>query len=404
MTTNKIVMDIIKASELESTLRLNMLRKSGAMLYEVISGSKAYGTNLPTSDEDRRGIFMLPIEEYLKTTEPVLQISDDRKNVDKPKNDDVFYTLHRFFQLLKSSNPNIIELLWIPQNCIVHSSPEMDRVIKNRDKFISKACLASHFGYAQAQIAKATGQNKKVNNPCPKTPPNKADFCYVMNFHRCQHHTEPLEIFEKHPFRPIPIKDYPSLNLNHYHAAAVEHVANTYRLYYYGDKAKGVFRGDGMLTCESVPEEDEKTRFSGILVFKKEVYEKALKEWNSYWDWMKNRNVARWIKQKQGKINYDHKNMMHCVRLLLSGINILKNGEPLVRFSGKEQQYLMDIRLGNTTQYETILKKVDELVAEMRAAEKTSTIPEKVDAVFMDEFYQDVSKAAWKRIFETNFT
>jgi len=30
------------------------------LIYEIIAGSKAYGLDLPTSDTDIRGIYMLP--------------------------------------------------------------------------------------------------------------------------------------------------------------------------------------------------------------------------------------------------------------------------------------------------------------------------------------------------------
>jgi predicted nucleotidyltransferase len=38
------------------------LRDKGLMLFEVISGSRAYGTHKPTSDTDYRGVYILPQE------------------------------------------------------------------------------------------------------------------------------------------------------------------------------------------------------------------------------------------------------------------------------------------------------------------------------------------------------
>ena len=42
-------------------------------------------------------------------------------------------------------------------------------------------------------------------------------------------------------------------------------------------------------------------------------------------------------------MDYDAKNMMHLVRLLLSGENIVKTGEPIVRFDG--ERLLLDLSL-----------------------------------------------------------
>lgn len=50
---------------IEKNIDYDWLKDRNLILYEVISGSKAYGTNLPTSDEDRRYIYILPIEYVL---------------------------------------------------------------------------------------------------------------------------------------------------------------------------------------------------------------------------------------------------------------------------------------------------------------------------------------------------
>lgn len=401
MADEKALMEAIRSTSLDPSTRLGLIRDSGAVLYEYTGGSHAYGTSVPTSDRDMRGVICLPMRSYLSTRNPVEQISDDRKTEGKKKNDDLFYTVRRFFELLKGSNPNVIEALWIPDDCIVTATPEVRLVIENRNLFISKACLGSHFGYANDQIAKARGKNKKVNNPTPKERPRKLDFCRVIP---CMpsakgRWTHPDVESSKFPFRPIPMSDMPWVNLNHYHVSAVEHARCQYRLYYYGEEAKGVFRGDDMLVCESIPMEDEWARFSGILLYDEQEYDKAVKEWKSYWDWINNRNIHRWVDQESGKLTFDQKNMMHCMRLLWSGLNIIRNGEPIVRFSGDQLKYLMALRTGGITDYEAVMAKVEGLVAEMEEAAKSSSIPEDVDDEKIDRLYSEVSRMAWRRLF-----
>lgn len=402
MTNEEKLMNAIKATDLDPSVRLEMIRESGAVLYEVIGGSQSYGTNLPTSDIDRRGFFSLPIESYTSTTNPIDQVSDDREmEGNKKKNDDIFYTFRRAFELLKGANPNMIELLWTPPDCIISRSPEMDIVIANRDLFISKACLGSHFGYAQSQIGRAKGKNKKVNNPWPAERPKKLDYCRIIP---CipgdKLWTHPDVASSKMPFRPILMSEMPWIDLKDYHVAAVEHMRSSFRLYYYGEGAKGVFRGDDMLVCESIPIDDEWARFSGILLYDENEYDKAVKDWKSYWDWVRNRNILRWTDQENGKLQFDAKNMCHCVRLLMSGLNIIKNGEPTVRFSGKSLEYLMDIRLGKITDYDWIMKDVQERIVEMEEAAKSSSIPYSVDEDKIEALYSEVSNMAWERIFK----
>ena len=40
------------------------LKKSGSIIFECISGSKAYGLATPISDTDIRGVFILPKEQF----------------------------------------------------------------------------------------------------------------------------------------------------------------------------------------------------------------------------------------------------------------------------------------------------------------------------------------------------
>ena len=395
-------MDGVHNTELPPDERINLIRQSGSILYETVVGSHAYGTFVSSSDVDVRGVFCLPMKEYLSSTsEPVKSISDQRTMVEKKKNYDMFYTLYRLFELLKSSNPTMVELLWMPKDCVRTTSPEMETVIRNRDIFISKACLGSHFGYVKQQISKARGKNKKVHNPQKKERPRKEAFCWVVS---CMpgspmwtHPDVPKSLVA--PFRPISLQeDMPWVNLSDYHVSAVEHAKCTYRMYYYGKEAKGVFRGDDMLACESIPMDDEFPRFCGILFYDEAEYNKALREWTSYWDWLNNRNDSRWIDQEKGLVNYDAKNMMHCVRLLLSGINIIKNGEPIVRFEGKDRQHLLDIRNGLLT-YDEIMQEVEDMTAEMKNAELHSSLPQNVDSSAIDQLYENVSISAWKRLF-----
>ena len=362
---------------------LKTLLESGKICYEVIAGSHAYGLNNENSDIDTRGIFIHPIEDYLTLNEPEKQINDE-------KHDITYYSLKRFFELARTANPNIIELLFMPDDCIRKRNEIFDILIENRNLFISKKAYFTHAKYAEAQIKKAKGANKKVHNPQPKERPVKEDFCWAIPIEE-MYESDDGVYHPLFPFRPIRMseidKDIP--DLSECHVAALEHVSNTYRVYHYGKDAKGVFRGDDMLVCESIPKEDEHKRFIGILIYNQHEYDKALREWNSYWDWMEFRNDKRWIDQESGKLNYDSKNMCHCMRLLLSAQNILEKGEPIVRFEGKQHRYLMDIRAGKV-EYDEIMNSVDEKIELLEQLYETSDIPDKVDDEKINKLYKEL--------------
>jgi hypothetical protein len=150
----------------------------------------------------------------------------------------------------------------------------------------------------------------------------------------------------------------------------LEHTRDVFRLYHYGPEAKGVFRGDeavgGLggqaLVCESIPTEDEWSKLFGLLIYNQDAYKDACGDWERYWTWRANRNEARWASEAGEKFDYDAKNLSHCMRLLWSGENLLKYGEPIVRFSGEKLEDLRRIRAGNL-QYEEIMAKVEAIQA-----------------------------------------
>jgi predicted nucleotidyltransferase len=125
-----------------------------SILFECIAGSHAYGTANAQSDEDTRGIFAVPAREYLNLERPADQVSDERGNV-------VYYSLRRVIELLTQANPNILELLFMPDDCVLKTSPEMQQLIAARDIFVSKQCADTHAGSAMSRIGKGPGLDAK---------------------------------------------------------------------------------------------------------------------------------------------------------------------------------------------------------------------------------------------------
>lgn len=351
-------------------------------IFEVIGGSISYGTNTSDSDVDLRGIFALPPRMHLSMLPIDQQVNDDT-------NDTTFYELKRYFQLASECNPNIIELLWTPSDCLRKVTPIMQKILDNRDLFISKKAYHTFSGYAHSQIKRAKGQNKWINNPQPKEPPDKLGDCWIIPISQYSFSGIIGQSSEstRMPFRPFAMS---GINLDEYNCAKMEHMENTYRLYWYGSDAKGVFRGPNQeLIVESIPKEDEWKKFAGLLIYNEQEYNAAYKDWVNYHDWLKNRNEARYRLQEAGEIDYDAKNVMHCMRLLWSGENILKNGCPIVRFEGEQRQILLDIRNGKFA-YEDVIAMVEAKKADLDILKDISKIPDKVNIKKIDNLYQNI--------------
>lgn len=343
----------------DMTLQKLLSNEKHRVIFRAVCGSYAYGTSTPASDVDTMGVFVMDKRHYLVASEPVKQLSDER-------NDNRFYTLKNFMEMAANANPNIIDLLFIPDDCILNTTSYWVKVQEHRSLFISQLVSKSYCEYAFAQIRKAKGRNKRVHNPQPLAPPVAEDFCKFI----------PLDDDTATPGRPVDLKSA-DIDLRRFHVSAVENSAGLFRLYHYGNTAKGVFR-NGMLVCESIPLEDEKSHFTGLLLFNRDAFEHAKIQHKQYWTWRQNRNESRWRDQEQGVLDYDAKNMMHTFRLLYSGLNILRNGEPLVRFYGERLAELKAIRQGRFS-YAELIVKAQKLSEELAVLRGHCALPETAD-------------------------
>lgn len=129
------------------------------LIYKVISGSNAYGTNTKDSDKDYMGIF-IPTEDYVlglyKCDQVELGTKNHSLNQKNTKEDIDFtvYNLVKFIHLAIGNNPNIIELFFMPKNCIIYKHPIMDELLSNYKLFISKKAFHTFTGYAYSQRKK----------------------------------------------------------------------------------------------------------------------------------------------------------------------------------------------------------------------------------------------------------
>lgn len=110
------------------------------ILLNAIVGSQAYGTNTPDSDIDTKGV-------YLQDPMEVLGMEyKEQINLDK---DACLYEVRRFLQLLCSGNPTMLELLYIPEDCILEKHPLWDIISKHRSAFLTKQCYFSFAGWGE---------------------------------------------------------------------------------------------------------------------------------------------------------------------------------------------------------------------------------------------------------------
>ncbi len=387
---------------------IDYIKENNLILLDAISGSRAYGTQIPESDTDYRGLFIAELDDFLCGDFPE-QISDET-------NDVTYYEVGRFFELLIKNNPNILELLNVPEDC-VNFRHEVIKLIDSND-YISKLCKNSIGGYATSQIKKARGLGKKIMTPVDKKRKTPVDFCYVIDGHK----TYPLQ------------KILDDRGMEHLFCGIVDvpNARDTYALYYdwkshycFSDKIddktreahlsekresdgpiglgyKGLMlESSNSLRLSSVSKE-ESENVTAIFSYNKDSYTQHCKSYKEYWEWVEKRNPQRY--KVAAEAQYDAKNMMHCYRLAEMGIEIAEGKGIVVRRPNRE--FLLKIRNGELG-YDEILDLSEGLLKQSDEAFKVSNIRDKPDlnkareteVKIRKEFY-GIGKSFFRRTFD----
>nr|WP_294926535.1 nucleotidyltransferase domain-containing protein [uncultured Flavobacterium sp.] len=345
-------------------MTIQNLKSQNLILFEVISGSKSFGLHTPTSDTDIKGVYYLPKEKFFGL-DYIPQISNET-------NDEVYYEIGRFVELLLKNNPNILEILASPEDCILYKHPLMEYL--QLEDFLSKLCKDSFAGYAVTQIKKARGLNKKIVNPMPKEKKSLLDFCYVLRSGTGT--SRDLSVRGAIPVQNWLIEH--SVHASHIGLAKMPNIKDMFAMFYDADKTlgyKGIIQKENSneVSVSSIPKGE---KLIGYLSCNQDGYSKYCKEYTEYWNWIEKRNEDRYdTNQKHGK-NYDSKNMMHTIRLLQTAEQILSTAKLNIRVSNREE--LLDIKAGNKG-YDDLLEMADNLIASIENHYQTSTLPEKPD-------------------------
>ncbi len=343
------------------------------LLLDVISGSRAYGLATETSDTDYKGVFLMPQNDYYGLKE-INQVTSE-------KNDEVYYELGRFFELLLKNNPNVLEVLFSPKECILFKHPAIDLI--KPELFLSKICNETFVNYAQSQIRKARGLNKKVLNPMDEKRKSVLDFCYVSTSEGS-----------------LSLKQWLSLNSFKQEECGLvklNHMKDMYLLYHQnqvqGAKLKGIMHDENSneISLSSV---ETGVPALANLYFGKDSYSNYCKDYKAYWDWVKLRNEIRYENVLEHGKNYDAKNMMHTFRLLEMANEIALNKR--IEVKSQNRQFLLKVKSGFYT-YEELLELAESKIKVLKQNFEVSDLPDEPNFDEAENVLVQIRKSLYKQ-------
>lgn len=332
---------------------IQALRVQQLIILECISGSKAYGLDTPQSDMDIKGAFIASKAWFYGLN----QISQ----LNNPSNDITFYELKRLMDLLLSNNPTVLELLFTPKESILFQHPVMEML--QPEQFLSKRCEKTFAGYAITQIKKAKGLQKKILNPVAKERKSLLDFCHVWQGKGSM----PLQSW-------LQIQNIKQEDCG---LSSIPHMKDLYAIYI--SKAgnyKGIFSGE-TANDVSLSAIDKTAEPAAVMSFNKNGYSTYCRDYREYWNWVKNRNEARYQNTLQHGKNYDAKNMMHTFRLLNMALEI--GEQRTIHVKRADRDFLLEIKSGKF-QYDELVKMAEGKLQEIESIYRNCYLPEAPDS------------------------
>lgn len=350
-------------------LTIEDLHARNLLLFEAVSGSRAYGLALPESDTDLRGVFYLPKEDFLR--------GDYVAQVSNATHDETYYEIGRFIELLLQNNPSVLEILASPEHCVRYRHPLMDKL--QLSDFLSKQCQQSFAGYAYGQIKKARGLNKKITNPMAKEKKSLLDFCFI--FEGIQTIALPEWLHQKQ-LSQTQLGLVKIAHSEHLYAVFIDDGTQGYQ---------GVLRAeqDSMILCSRVPTQAEPVAY---LHFNQSGFRRYCQDYQSYWQWVAERNEARYQTNRSHGKNYDSKNMMHTFRLLEMALDIAQTQQLSVVRPNRED--LLAIRRGEF-EYEELLNRADTLLQAVESAFSIANLPDKPNEAKAKQVLVEIREALY---------
>jgi len=137
------------------------------VIFLHISGSTLYGTQLPTSDKDYRGIFLPSLKDLVLKKDIDQWTSNSNGKDSKNSSDDEDFTLwsvHKFIKLLQVGDTNAFDTLFAyGSHCQIGCHELFKEIYNNRECFYPES-LRSFFGYALGQVKMYSVKGDKLHD------------------------------------------------------------------------------------------------------------------------------------------------------------------------------------------------------------------------------------------------
>jgi len=308
------------------------------LIFQTLFGSRLYGTQVPESDYDLKGVFLPTAQQILLGRVPRVWTSPD------PTTDNEAHSLQRFLELLAQGQTMALDMLFAPGECIKQMDPIWTEMVRHSEKFISKQCAAA-IGYAKSQAAKYSLRGSRITALQAVIEVLKAEQAHNKNWG---------------------IKEVQFVLMDH--GYALTQLPPSSQKYIQIDTEPDADGIKFLTVCE------KKVGLNCRVALALQTYEHMLKGYGE-----------RAHQAQMG--GADWKALYHAVRVTEQTIELLETGH--ITFPRPNAADLVKIRLGGY-QPEEVFDRIEAGIVEIDAAQKASSLQEKPDTEFIDQFVSQV--------------
>lgn len=307
-------------------------------------GSHVYGTNLPTSDLDFKGVYLpSPRDILLQKVIPSINTNTKIDQTAKNSADDIdmeFYSLQKYLDLLAQGQTVAISMLFTPPQWYKRSTWAWEYIRQNKHKFLHKR-IDSYVGYCRTQANKygIKGSRMHAVRQVLELLQSASD--------KYGHLTKLREIWPSiEQFNADPTID---------HIEIISEMA----------------RNSNHIEVRMLSVCDRKVQESITLKEAINIYSKVFE------------NYGHRALLAESNNGIDWKALMHACRVCDEAIELLQTGH--VTYPLKNAKFLLDVRQGKL-EYKQVQDYIEQGFEQLEIEQAKSTLPESADMEWIEDF------------------
>jgi len=308
------------------------------IIYKVKFGSHLYGTNVATSDLDYKAVFIPDAKDLVLQRAARTINNSTNPGAEKNTAEDIdmeMFSFSEYLKLLCEGQTVALDMLFVPEDMVLETSPEWEDIYNNRHLFLHKG-VSSYVGYCKTQAAKYGIKGSRmaalktaINFLKPFNIDVRLNEIWDEVIDLCKEN-EHMDIVQTRPKR----SDLKHLVLDNWEVSNRK-MTQTVRVQY------------------------------------------ALEVFESIYDRYGER--ARQAEKNEG---IDWKALMHAVRVCYEAEELLSTGK--ITFPRPEKDLLLDIRNGKMD-YKDVSKLIEDGLVRVEATQEISTLPDGPNREFAEQ-------------------